>query len=355
MSIEQERSRIDELDRELVRLLNERMQAVLSIGVLKEQQDEGVYAPARERDVLDRLEKMNSGPLPDRALQAIYREVMSAAMALERGVQVAYLGPAATFTHQAAVTHFGSSIDYVECEMISDVFSAVQNKRADYGVIPIENSTEGAVTYSLDEFVGTPLKICAEIYLPITQHLLACCATEEIRKIYSHPNVFGQCRRWLTAHLPGVELVAVSSTARAAEMAGNEPATGALAGELAADMYRLDTVAQDVQDLGGNTTRFLVIARHGAEPTGRDKTSIYFGVKHKAGALYGALTAFKAYNVNMTKIESRPSKTKAWEYYFFVDVEGHAEDEHLRRALDELSEHCTLMHIMGSYPRARKP
>ena len=352
MSVDELRKKVDELDAELVKRLNERTRIALEIGKAKDRRQEDGYAPAREKAVLDRVTGLNKGPLPESAVRSIYREIMSASLALERGTVIAYLGPPATFTHQAARSRFGGSVSYEPCETISDVFAVVQKKSADYGVVPIENSTDGAVTHTLDQFTDTPLKICAEIYLPISHNLLAKGPKEQIKRLYSKPEVFGQCRRWLHENMPGVELVSSSSTARAAETAAREPGSGALASALTADLYGLDLLEQDIQDLGGNTTRFLVIGPRCGPPTGQDKTSLFFGVKHRVGALYHALGAFMKNQINMTKIESRPSKTKAWEYYFFVDIEGHADDPPVKQALQDLAEHCTLMTVLGSYPKA---
>ena len=352
MNLDDLRKRIDALDGELVKLLNERTRVALDIGRMKEKAGEEVYVPAREKAVLQRVSEINPGPLPAESVQAIYREIMSASLSLERKVAIAYLGPQATFTHQAARTRFGASVQYTACETIGEVFAEVEKKAADYGVVPIENSTDGAVTHTLDQFTDTPLKICAEIYLPISHSLLSKSPREKIRRLYSKPEVFGQCRRWLHENLPGVDLISSSSTARAAETAAKEPDSGALASSLAAELYGLNVLEQNVEDLGGNTTRFLVIGKGYGKPTGSDKTSVFFGVKHKVGALYDALSAFKAYSINLTKIESRPSRTKAWEYYFFVDFEGHADDPHAQKALAELGEHCTVMTVLGAYPKA---
>ncbi len=352
MNLEELRRRIDELDAELVRLLNERTRCALEIGRLKREGGGEVYVPAREREVLDRVSALNAGPLREESIRAIYREIMSAAIALERPVRVAYLGPPATFTHQAACQRFGSSVAYESCATIRDVFTAVVKRSCDYGVVPIENSTEGAVTHTLDEFTETPLRICAEIYLPISLHLLSRGPREGIRRLYSKAEVFGQCRRWLQERMPGIEQVPVSSTTRAAELAAQEPDSGAIAGRLAADLYALDVLESDLQDLGGNTTRFLVIAPTYGRATGNDRTSIFFGVRDKVGALHEALDAFRRQGVNLCKIESRPSKTKAWEYYFFVDVDGHAEEPRVAAALRDLKEHCTVLTVLGSYPKA---
>ncbi|MCX7008511.1 MAG: prephenate dehydratase [Kiritimatiellaeota bacterium] len=353
MNMDSLRRKVDALDKQIVRLLNDRTKVAVAIGKIKRKKGQEIYAPAREKVVLDTVVKMSTGPLPAEALQAIYREIMSASLTLEHAFKIAYLGPQATFTHEAALSRFGTSVNYISCETITDVFSLVQKRGALYGVVPIENSTEGAVTHTLDQFVETPLKICAEIYLPISLHLMAKGDRKQIKRIYSKAEVFGQCRRWLHSQMPGVDTIAVSSTARAAEMAAREPDSAAIAGALAVNLYGLKLLARDVQDLGGNVTRFLVIGKQYGKPTGDDKTSVYFAVRHKVGALHDALTTLKQNKVNMTKIESRPSRAKAWEYYFFVDLEGHANDAHLQKALTQMAEHCTLMTILGAYPKAK--
>ncbi|MEM7391091.1 MAG: prephenate dehydratase [Verrucomicrobiota bacterium] len=355
MSLEDLRAEIDRLDQQLVRVLNERVSHALEIGRLKNKDRSAVYVPAREKQVLDRVSSYNDGPLTDSMLHAIYREIMSGSIALERKISIAYLGPPATFSHQAARNKFGSSVDYQACNTIGDVFLAVQGESAEYGVVPIENSTEGAVTYTLDQFINTPVKICAEILLPVSQNLLAKGPQEEIETIYSHQQVFGQCRRWLQENMPSVKQVPVSSTAAAARMAAEEAGTGALASRLAGEMNDLNVLAGDVQDLMGNTTRFLVIGRQAGKPSGRDKTSVFFSVKHRAGALHDSLVPFRKNGINLSKIESRPSKEKAWEYYFFVDIEGHVDDEPVRKSIDELKEHCSVLTILGSYPNAAPP
>jgi chorismate mutase/prephenate dehydratase len=353
MKLDDLRKKVDVLDKQLVRLLNNRTKVAMQIGKLKKKKGEEIYAPAREKAVMEKVAATNAGPLPDEALQAIYREIMSASLVLEHSFKIAYLGPPATFTHEAARSRFGTSVDYVSCDTITDVFTQVQKHAALYGVVPIENSTEGAVTHTLDQFADTSLKICAEIYLPISLHLMAKVERKHIKRIYSKAEVFGQCRHWLHGHLPGVDTIAVSSTARAAEMAARENDSGALAGALAAELYGIRVLARDVQDLSGNVTRFLVIGKQFSKPTGDDKTSLFFAVRDKVGALHDALSTLKKYNVNMTKIESRPSRSKAWQYYFFVDVEGHAADPHLQQALKDMAEHCVLLTVLGSYPKAK--
>ena len=352
MNLDDLRKQIDSLDGDIIRLLNERINVVLSIGEEKKKAGAEIYVPARERAVFDKIKRLNNGPLPEESAHAIYREIMSAALALETEMKIAYLGPEATFTHQAARGKFGVSVDYIPTSTISEVFDCVQNRSADYGVVPVENSTEGAVTHTFDQFATTPLKICAEIYLPISLTLLASQPKEKITLIFSKQEVFGQCRSWLNANMPAVKLSPVESTTKAVQLALENPGSAAIASVMASDMYEIEVLAENIQDMQGNTTRFLVIGQRHGLATGNDKTSIVFGVKHKVGALYDALSVFKTDNINMTKIESRPSKNKAWEYYFFVDIDGHADDPIVARALEELQEHCSLMTVLGSYPKA---
>lgn len=352
MTLEVLREKIDSIDTKLVKLLNERTRQALKIGKLKQKSGKGIYVPAREKAVFARVVASNKGPLSDKSLRAIYREIMSAALSLEKKLKVAYLGPPSTFSHQAARSRFGGSVDYLSCETISDVFDSVEKETADYGVVPVENSTEGAVTFTLDRLAETSLKICAELYLPISNSLLARGPRERIKKLYSHPQVLGQCRQWLQREMSGVEIIPVASTARAAELAAHEKNAGALSSQLAAEIYGLETLESDVQDLSGNTTRFLVIGHDQNMPSGDDKTSLLFALQHRAGALYGALESFKKFGLNMTKIESRPSRSKRWEYYFFVDVAGHAEDVRVKKAMADIARHCAMITILGSYPVA---
>ncbi|MEI6562729.1 MAG: prephenate dehydratase [bacterium] len=352
MNLDAVRKKIDGVDAKLVKLLNERTRYALEIGKLKKKDGKSIYVPAREKQVLARVSELSQGPLSDKSIRAIYREIMSAALALEKNLKVAYMGPPSTFSHQAARSRFGGSVDYLSCETISDVFEAVEKQMADYGVVPVENSTEGAVTYTLDRLTETTLKICAELYLPVSQSLLSRVSRDSIKKLYSHPQVLGQCRQWTQREMSGVDLIPVASTARAAELAAKEDNAGALASQLAAEIYGLNVLETDVQDISGNTTRFLVIGNSQNPPTGEDKTSLLFAVQHKAGTLYSALESFKKFGLNLTKIESRPSRGKRWEYFFFVDVEGHAEDKPLKKALADLASQCALMTVLGSYPKA---
>ncbi len=345
------RKKIDEVDTKLLELLNERADLVHEIGVMKKQAGLAIYAPEREEALLQGLEKKNQGRLPAAAVRAIYREIMSAALALEKGLVISYLGPEATWTHQAARAKFGASVEYRPQANIGDVFDQVTRKQADYGVVPIENSVEGAVNHTLDVFTDSELKICAQIMLRIENNLLSKeSSLAEITKIYSHPQVFGQCRRWLQKSAHGVDLIEVSSTTRAAELAVKEPGSGALAGAMAAEYYGLDILEPAVQDSPNNTTRFLVISHMTCPPTSKDKTSLMFCVQDRVGALYSAIEPFNRLKISMSKIESRPSKRKNWEYFFFVDVEGHCEDPLIKQAISDLEQHCTFVKVLGSYP-----
>lgn len=351
MTLAQVRKRIDGLDEKILALLNERADLVHEVGEIKKRQGLPFYVPEREEQVLRSLVKKSKGRMPAGAIRAIYREIMSAALALEKGLAIAYLGPEATWTHQAARQKFGASVEYVPQASIADVFAAVERGKADYGVVPIENSTEGAVHYTLDVFMDSELKICAQILLKIEHNLLARIPRGKIKKVYSHPQAFGQCRQWLRHHLAGAECVEVSSTTRAAELAATEPGAGALAGKMAAEVYGLEILETSIQDCPNNTTRFLVIGHNACPVTGDDKTSLMFSLQDKPGALFNALKPFSRLKLNMSKIESRPSKRKAWEYFFFVDVDGHADETGVMEALRELSKHCTFVKILGSYPK----
>lgn len=352
MSLNEIRAKIDSIDSQVIALLNERAELVHAVGELKKQNNLEIYVPEREEQLLRAIVQKSKGRLPETAIRAIYREIMSASFALEKGLTIAYFGPAGTYTHEAARGKFGASVEYVAEPSITDVFNVVERRQADYGVVPIENSTEGVVSHTLDVFVDSPLVICAQVLLKIENNLVARISRKEIQKLYSHPQVFGQCRNWLRHNLPDVELIEVSSNSRAAAIAAEEPNAGALAGKMAAEIYGLEILEASIQDSPNNTTRFLVIGHKPCPPTGDDKTSIMFSVSDKAGSLFHALEPFKRLKINMSKIESRPSKRKVWEYFFFVDVEGHQQDAALAEALEDLEKHCTFVKILGSYPNS---
>jgi chorismate mutase/prephenate dehydratase len=354
LNIPKHRQAIDKLDASIVRLLNERTKHVLAIGAMKLKAGEEIYAPHRERAVLQRIGQLNQGPVTDEQLRAIYREIMSSALALEKTMIIAYFGPEATFTHQAAIRKFGASLRYSPQKTIADVFTEVSKRRADYGVVPVENSTEGVVTHTLDMFVDSDLKIVSQIVLPIQQCLMVRPggSRARIKKLFVHPQSLAQCRGWIQNHLPRVELIETSSNARSAELAAKDRNAAAIGGILAAEKYGLDVLEQDIQDNAANATRFLVLGRQCSPPTGQDRTSLLVSVADKAGALHEAIAAFRRYKINMTKIESRPSKRKAWEYFFFIDCDGHAQDRKVAKAIQLLGQHCNFIKILGSYPNA---
>lgn len=350
MNLERLRKEIDSLDRNLIKLLNLRAEATKKIGKIKINTGKSIYTPEREMEVLRKVVSLNNGPLKNGALEAIYREIMSAGLALEKLLKIAYMGPQASFSNLAALKRFGSQMSYVACASIPEVFLEVERGAADYGVVPVENSIEGAVTHTLDMLVDSDLKICSQVILNVSHNLLANCAKDKIRRVYSNPQVFGQCRIWLQKNLPNAELVDVSSTTRAAEIAKKEKNSAAIASLLASKVYGLKIIASGIQDSLHNITRFLVVGKNVASRTGHDKTSLLFSIKDHIGALYETLLPFRKYGVNLTKIESRPSKKKAWEYYFFVDISGHKDDARIQKALKELEHKCTYLKILGSYP-----
>ncbi|MCX5701445.1 MAG: prephenate dehydratase [Candidatus Omnitrophica bacterium] len=344
------RRQIDSIDKKIIELLNMRVKLTSKIAKLKRQKGLALYSPDREREVLKKVTAINNGPLAPSAALAIYREIMSGSLSLEKPLRVAYMGPEATFSHLAALKRFGSQVEYIACEGIPDVFLKVDRDSVDYGVVPIENSIEGAVSHTLDMLVDSDLKICAQVILYVSHNLLANCLISKIKRIYSNPQVFGQCRIWLQENLPTVEKIDVSSTTAAAKIAVKEKNSSCIASSLAGKVYKLKTIAKDIEDSPHNITRFLVIGKNDVGQTGSDKTSLIFSVKDKVGALHNMLLPFKKYRINLTKIESRPSKKKAWDYYFFVDLEGHRDNLRVKKALTELEGMCRFLKILGSYP-----
>jgi len=350
MSLKTLRRKVDSLDKKIIQLLNLRARTAKVISQTKIKAGKSIYSPDRESEVLRKISSISKGPLNNKALESIYREIMSVSLSLGKPLTVAYLGPEASFSNLAALKRFGSQLKYIPCESINDVFLEVERDNADYGVVPIENSIEGAVTYTLDMFVDSDLKICSQIILDISHNLLANCAKNKIKRVYSNPNVLGQCRIWLQENLPGVEKIEVSSTTRAAQIAAKEKNSAAIASLLAAKIYGLKVLASDIEDSPHNVTRFLVIGKNEAALTNHDKTSILFSIKDRVGALHDMLMPFKKYGINLTKIESRPSKKKAWDYYFYLDLEGHNANPKVKKALQELESKCKFLKILGSYP-----
>jgi len=348
------REEIDRIDETILELLIERAKLAKEIGRIKTKEGLEIHVPERERQILERILEKNRGRFPEQALIRIYREIISACLSLEKPLKVGYLGPKATFTHQAALEHFGISAKYIPLATIRDVFEEVERGNIDYGVVPVENTIEGVVNYTLDMFLTTlAVKIVGEIIIPVAQHLLSLAEDiTDIKKVYSHPHALAQARGWLDKHLPWAQRIEVESTAKAAEIALEDETAAAIASEAAATVYNLNILAKNIQENLNNLTRFLVIGKKTLKMTGKDKTSLLFAVKDEAGALYKALEPFYKYNVNLTKIESRPSKEKSWDYVFFVDLEGHMDAENVKKALQELKNRTKMVRILGSYPSA---
>lgn len=352
-TIEQLRATIDSIDDRIVELLNERSRVVLEVGRLKAGNNLEFHVPGRERQIYERLLGNNPGPFPNDALRSIYREIISACLSLESPMKVAFLGPKATFSHLATMQQFGLSAELVPLKSIPSVFEEVEKGKALYGVVPVENSTEGVVSHTLDMFVDSTLKITAEILLEVHHDLLSRTGRlEDIKKVYSHAQPIGQCRQWLESNLPGIPLVDVASTAVAAQIVSDDYSAAAIASELAASLYDLKVVRNRIEDQVNNFTRFLVVSRKGCDRTGNDKTSVLFSVKDEPGILFRMLEPFAKRGINLSKIESRPYKSKAWEYIFFLDLFGHASDPGIALALDELKACCQFLKILGSYPRS---
>lgn len=346
------RDKIDGIDEEILDLLNRRARIVLDIAHIKRRESASFYSPEREKEIIQRLISINKGPFPNDAVKTFFREILSASLSLEGPLKIAYFGPSATFTHLAALRHFGSSATFIPKENIKGVFEAVDSGKAEFGVVPIENSSEGVISYTLDMFMDYDLKITAEVMLEISHNLLSKSGDRKrIKKIYSHPPATAQCKGWLETNMSGIPIMDATSTAKAAELASKEEAAAAIASELAAKVYDLKFVESHIEDSKNNITRFLVISKESYPRTGKDKTSIMFSIKDRPGALYDILSPFKKAKINLTKIESRPSKRKAWEYIFFVDMEGHIDGKRVERAIEEVKDGCLYLKILGSYPR----
>ncbi|HBG45995.1 MAG TPA: prephenate dehydratase [Deltaproteobacteria bacterium] len=349
------RNQIDSIDLEILELLNKRAGLVLEVGKIKAKENKDFYVPEREQEVLKRLMDRNPGPLPNQALKNVFREIMSASLSLEKPLRIAFLGPVATFTHQACMQHFGLSGEFLPKKDIADVFDDVEKGRADFGVVPIENSTEGVVSHTLDMFVRSDLKIYSEVMLEISLALLNKTGKiTDIAKVCSHPHALAQCKNWVKGNLPNALVFDVSSTALAAQMAAEDSSTAAIASIAAANLYDLRVIEKNIEDNSNNFTRFLVISKNIAGKTGRDKTSLMFAIKDAPGALYSMLKPFASRGLNLSKIESRPLKTKAWEYVFFLDLDGHINDEPVREAISELEKSCSFLKILGSYSKSQQ-
>ncbi|MBI5562661.1 MAG: prephenate dehydratase [Deltaproteobacteria bacterium] len=351
-SIDGFRERIDKIDIEILKLLNIRASFALEIGKAKARTRSEAYVPEREEQVCKRLLDANAGPFPDAGLKGVFREIMSACRGLEKPLRIAFLGPTATFTHEAAIQRFGSSAEFIAKKDIADVFDDVEKDRADFGVVPIENSSEGVVNHTLDMLITSLLKINAEVMLPVTMAILNKSGRlGDVRKVCSRPHAIAQCKGWLKENLSDAVVEEVSSTALGAQMSAEEPSIAAIASPAAAGLYGLQVVANHIEDNANNFTRFLVVGKAEGRKTGNDKTSILFAIKDAPGALYMMLKPFARRKINLTKIESRPIKTKAWEYVFFADLDGHISDGKVAAALGELEGACSFLKVLGSYPK----
>lgn len=349
-SLEELRSQIDRIDLQLLSLLNQRARAVQKVGKLKSREGSIFYDPKRERAILTRITEKNPGPFPNSRLRTIFQEIISASRALESPITVSFLGPEATFTHEAATRRFGRSANYIPMSRLEDVFAAVEKRSVQYGVVPIENSTEGVERRTVDLFLDSPLCICAENCLEVRHHLMGKPELSKIRKIYSHQQAFAQCRNWLAENLAGVEQIPVSSTARGAEKALEDPTAAAIASELASELYGLPIRARAIQDAAWNKTRFVVVGYETPDPSGHDKTSIILFLKDQPGALHHALAPFEKAKINLTNIESRPTKKEAWKYMFYIDFQGHTKERRVKRVFKELENRSLYVKVLGSYP-----
>ena len=355
--LEQVRRRIDKVDEQIQRLISERARLAQQVGVSKTRGGRTVdfYRPEREAQVLRMARERNRGPLRDEEVLRLFREIMSACLAQQEPLKVAFLGPEGTFTQSALLIHFGHSVRALPLSSIDEVFHEVEAGSADFGVVPIENSTEGTVNHTLDRFLTSPLKICGEVELRIRHHLMGTMgALARVLRVCSHPQSLAQCRQWLDEHLPGIEQVAVSSNAEGARRARDEQGSAAIAGETAAEVYGLKVLAAEIEDRADNTTRFLVLGRKLFSASGADRTTLLVSVGHTdaPGALHRLLEPLARHRVSLTRIESRPSRRRKWDYVFFMDLEGHAQEPHVARALGALKKRASLFRVLGSYPRA---
>jgi chorismate mutase / prephenate dehydratase len=349
------REKIDELDRKLIELLNERANVVIEVGNIKRTGNSPIYAPDREQRVLEQVRKYNEqGPLPDSCVEAIWRELMSGSFALEKPLRIGYLGPAGSFSHLAARRKFGASVEYDNLDEIQAVFDEIGRGHIDLGLVPIENSAIGGIGETLDGFLDTNVRVCAEVLIAIHHNVLANCAPEEVKVVYSKPEVFAQSRKWLSVQLKQAERVAVASSSKAAEMASKEQFAAAVGSTLAAEIYDLKVQFANIEDNPNNVTRFFIIGKQSPAPTGDDKTALMFTTAHKAGALTDVLDVFRRNKLNLTHIDKRPTKRANWEYCFFIDCDGHETDAHVQAAVKEATDCCLQLNILGSFPRARE-
>lgn len=358
-ALEKLRDRIDAIDKQLLELFNQRAGCAVDVATVKRERSEAsdknvdFFRPDREAQVIKRIKSLNKGPLSDDEVGRLIREVMSACLALEQPLKIAYLGPEGTFTQSAALKHFGHSVSTIPMSSIPDVFSSVESGHADYGLVPVENSTEGVISHTLDMFIDSSLKVCGEVEIRVHHHLaMRSQNVSAIRHIYSHQQSFAQCRRWLDQNFPGIERIPVSSNAEAARLASVEDDAAAICGLPAVEIFDLKICYQNIEDLSDNTTRFVIIGRQEVGPSGNDKTSLLISTKNIPGALLGLLQPLADHRISMNKIESRPAQGHKWAYVFFIDVDGHQRDQNVIEAFNELKQQAALFKILGSYPKA---
>ena len=352
MNLDELRQGIDSIDAKLVELLKQRAALVHRVGETKRATGAPTFVPERECALFDKLLKLNDGVLPEKSLLSIWRQIVSCSFHLEGNMRIGYLGPEGTWSHQAALSRFGDSVELVPYASFSHIFSAVERNEVNYGVIPLENSTHGNVVQAMDSFAHTPLRICAQVHQGVQHCLMANIPAKDIRAIYSHPQVLGQCSQWLQQNYPNADQIPTASTTVAARLAAEKAAEGAaaLGSPLAARLQGLNILAEQVQDIATNTTRFVVIGSQTTKPSGQDRTTICFTVPNKAGGLVDVLEHFRTYGINIFCLDSRPGRDRAWEYLFYIDVEGHKEQEPLRSCLAELKAECPVFKVLGSYP-----
>ncbi len=347
------RSQIDAMDDRLVALLNERSAIVLKIGEIKKSNNAHFHTPAREQAIYDRLVANNPGPFPNESLKHVFREIMGGSLSLEKEIRVAYLGPEATFTHQACLQRFSASVFTTPVHTIKDVFEAVEKGCADFGIVPVENSIEGMVSHTLDLFVDSPLLIYGEVLQEVSHSLMSKTGKKDaISQIISHPQAIAQCHRFLETHFKTTTMIDSASTAKAAQMAAMDTASAAIASTLAARLYGLTIIEEKIEDYANNVTRFLVVSKKSSERTPRDKTSLLLSIKDKSGALHDLLKPFAEQGINLMKIESRPSKKRAWEYLFYIDIAGNQAEEKIHSALEQIAKEALFLKVLGSYPMA---
>ncbi len=348
--IEKNRKSVDGIDEKIAELLGKRLKLAEEIGKEKKQVHEPVYDPVREEEIIEKLSSKSNGKLSRKAIEPIFREIFSLSRKAQQPLKVAFLGPETSFTHSAAIKQFGTQTGFVSADSINEVFAITEKGEADFGVVPIENSLEGSVNHTYDMFMGSGLNIVAEVSLEISHNLLSKYRLRDVKKLYTNPVALAQCKEWVSKNLPKAEVLEVSSTAKSAESASLYIDSAAIASRLAAKKYGLNILAENIQDSAKNLTRFLVIGKARPKKSAKSKTSLMFSTRHKPGALFDALQALKSNSINMTKIESRPNKQRNWEYVFFVDVQGFAEDENLKKTLAEMRKHTIFLSVLGSYP-----